>query len=161
VREARRGDSAGLLRRYVSRSGSLLIKARWYWAIAGFDLMECFAFSTGRFRPVGPLARFDEVNAVGGVSLIEEPRTGGELNRRQVLPPDARLADLRRKRRKQFGGFPAPWTRPSAGAEVEDNITGEVPVRRLTQAILRKSVMRPMGSHSATRMSPLLRKIAP
>lgn len=123
--------------------------------------MECGAFSTGWFQPDQQLAGFDKANAVGGVSLIEEPRTGGELNRRQVLPPDARLSDLRRKRQKRYGGFPAPWTRPSAGAEVEDNITGEVPVRRLTQAILRKSVMRPMGSHSATRMSPLLRKIAP
>ena len=123
--------------------------------------MECGAFSTGWFQPDQQLAGFDKANAVGGVSLIEEPRTGGELNCLRVLPPDARLADLRRKRRKQFGGFPAPWSCPSAGAEFAKNITGEVPVPRLTQAILRKSVMRPMGSHSATRMSPLLRKIAP
>ena len=123
--------------------------------------MECGAFSTGRFQPDGQLAGFDKVNAVGGVSLIEEPRTGSELNRLQGLPPNSRLADFRREPQKRFGGFPAPWTRPSAGAEFAKNIAGEVPLPRLTQAILRKSVMRPMGSHSATRMSPLLRKIAP
>lgn len=72
--------------------------------------MECGAFSTGWFQPDQQLAGFDKANAVGGVSLIEEPRHGGELNCLRVLPPDARLADLRRKRRKQFGGFPAPWT---------------------------------------------------
>ena len=72
--------------------------------------MECGAFSTGWFQPDQQLAGFDKANAVGGVSLIEEPRTGGELNSLRVRPPDARLADLRRKRRKQFGGFPAPWT---------------------------------------------------
>ncbi len=72
--------------------------------------MECGAFSTGWFQPDQQLTGFDKANAVGGVSLIEEPRHGGELNRLRVLPQDARLADLRRKRRKQFGGFPAPWT---------------------------------------------------
>jgi hypothetical protein len=110
VLEARRGNPAGLLRRCASRNDSLLIKGRWYWAIAGFDLMECGAFSTGWFQPDQQLTGFDKANAVGGVSLIEEPRTGGELNCLLVLPPDARSADLRRKRRKQFGGFPAPWT---------------------------------------------------
>ena len=30
VREARRGDPAGLLRRYASRNDSLFIKGRWY-----------------------------------------------------------------------------------------------------------------------------------